>query len=164
MHTLFKPTSAVYLQGASILIDGVVHFNNFRLQWVQENKASASRKTSTKRKGRRRRASTSASEATTSQQNESTDPIAPICQPYRSPHGSDWSSPFVSGPSDGPGRSSMAFDVRSETATSPTSTGLRSLPTEFLSSVDSQWLSTVYHMGFDTVFGSWLGRYSNPFV
>lgn len=35
---------------------------------------------------------------------------------------------------------------------------------DFLSDVDSQWLSILYKEGFDAVFGSWMGRYGNPFV
>ena len=30
--------------------------------------------------------------------------------------------------------------------------------------VDSQWLRSIYNQGFETIFGSWMGKYSNPFV
>lgn len=29
---------------------------------------------------------------------------------------------------------------------------------------EAEWLPTVYAQGFETVFGSWMGRYSNPFA
>ena len=37
-------------------------------------------------------------------------------------------------------------------------------PAHFLSDVDSQWLPILYKEGFEAVFGSWMGRYGNPFV
>lgn len=30
--------------------------------------------------------------------------------------------------------------------------------------VDCQWLRSIYDQGYETIFGSWMGRYSNPFV
>lgn len=30
--------------------------------------------------------------------------------------------------------------------------------------VDHYWLRGIYEQGFETIFGSWMGRYSNPFV
>ena len=31
-------------------------------------------------------------------------------------------------------------------------------------SPDTEWLSTIYREGFEAIFGSWMGRYSNPFL
>ncbi|KIX06491.1 uncharacterized protein Z518_04467 [Rhinocladiella mackenziei CBS 650.93] len=35
---------------------------------------------------------------------------------------------------------------------------------ELISPVDRQWLHTIYESVFETIFGSWMGRYSNPFA
>lgn len=83
---------------------------------------------------------------------------------FQSPNGSEWSPPFMSGLVDGQAPGSLPFDLGYESTTSPLTMGLRSLPPELLSSSESQWLSTIYRVGFSTVFGSWMGRYGNPFV
>ncbi|KIW87793.1 uncharacterized protein Z519_11767 [Cladophialophora bantiana CBS 173.52] len=38
------------------------------------------------------------------------------------------------------------------------------LTPEPISPVEGQWLHTIYEGAFETIFGSWMGRYSNPFA
>jgi hypothetical protein len=35
---------------------------------------------------------------------------------------------------------------------------------DVLTALDAQWLSTIYREGFEAIFGSWMGRYSCPFL
>ncbi|OAP63781.1 hypothetical protein AYL99_03008 [Fonsecaea erecta] len=38
------------------------------------------------------------------------------------------------------------------------------LTPEPISAIETQWLHTIYEGAFETIFGSWMGRYSNPFA
>ena len=38
------------------------------------------------------------------------------------------------------------------------------MSSDIVSAADAQWLSTIYRVGFDTVFGSWMGKFCCPFV
>ncbi|KIW22911.1 uncharacterized protein PV07_11159 [Cladophialophora immunda] len=38
------------------------------------------------------------------------------------------------------------------------------LTPEPISTIESQWLHTIYEGAFETIFGSWMGRHSNPFA
>uniref|UniRef100_A0A8H7NNM4 Zn(2)-C6 fungal-type domain-containing protein n=1 Tax=Bionectria ochroleuca TaxID=29856 RepID=A0A8H7NNM4_BIOOC len=121
-------------------------------KWVSENKASASRKLSTKRKRRRRQPSVSASETATSQQNAPGDVLTAAARGFGSSPGSEGLPSF----------SSESHSTRA------TATALLKLsfggPPDPLSQSDSEWLSVIYQTGYETVFGSWMGRYGNPFV
>lgn len=55
-------------------------------------------------------------------------------------------------------------DSARRTVVSPSYTLITSPSSESLSELESRWLSAVYREGFEAVFESWMGRYSNPFV
>jgi hypothetical protein len=135
---------------------------------VRENKAAATRKNAKdKRKVRRRRGSTSASVPTEdaaerAERERLSDEGA--SQTFKSPQTADWASPTSAGNRDKAYGASLSLDILSEAATSPLYADLVPVTNDFLSPVESLWLSTIYRTGFDTVFGSWMGRYSNPFV
>jgi hypothetical protein len=147
-------------------------------QWVKENKTAATTKRTTKRRERRRQASSPASDtASVSVQNEAqdVDVVVPAQRPaaghppttsqqYRSPNTSDWSSPFGPGGREIVAPPSVSVGYSPDNALSPSFLGPGSVCADILHPVDSQWLSTIYRMGFDTVFGSWMGRFCNPFV
>jgi hypothetical protein len=77
----------------------------------------------------------------------------------------DWNAPslVVQGILD-PTIPSPALGSAQHNVASPSYTLVPSSSTVCLSELESKWLSTLYIEGFEAVFGSWMGRYSNPFV
>lgn len=107
-------------------------------QWVKENKAAGKRP----RRGHKRQAS-------------AVTPVSDTAVSCRSPDSPGWPSP-------------VGVEVRAPSCSAHNCPGLGlasppSLP-DILSPFEMQWLFHVYHVGFETVFGSWMGRFSCPFV
>ncbi|RKK79342.1 hypothetical protein BFJ71_g16261 [Fusarium oxysporum] len=79
--------------------------------------------------------------------------------------GVDWNAPslVVQGILN-PTIPSPALGSVQHNVVSPSYTLIPSSSTICLSELESKWLSAFYIEGFEAVFGSWMGRYSNPFV
>ncbi|CAH0019934.1 unnamed protein product [Clonostachys rhizophaga] len=112
--------------------------------------------------GRRRESARTASELRFSPDDKHVDASA---GKNRLLSGVDWSaSPLVVQDILDPTLPSPAPDSARRTVVSPSHTLITSPSSDFLSELESQWLSALYREGFEAVFGSWMGRYSNPFV
>ncbi|CAI6101441.1 unnamed protein product [Clonostachys chloroleuca] len=112
--------------------------------------------------GRRRESARTASELRFSPDDKHVDASA---GKNRLLSGVDWSaSPLVVQDILDPTIPSPAPDSARRTVVSPSHTLITSPSSDFLSELQSQWLSALYREGFEAVFGSWMGRYSNPFV
>lgn len=60
---------------------------------------------------------------------------------------------------------SVAYDSVSPVYTIVTYPMAETYPSsDLLGDLDAQWIPILYKEGFDAVFGSWMGRYGNPFV
>lgn len=59
--------------------------------------------------------------------------------------------------SDHPGRSAWKLVERS-------AAWLRLISYDKVEDIDRRWLHGIYEQGFEMIFGSWMGKYSNPFV
>ncbi|KAJ3459941.1 hypothetical protein MRS44_016014 [Fusarium solani] len=123
-------------------------------KWLQEAKTSASG--GVKRRGRRQTASHPSSDTSSTQGSKVTDASTgnegPVLCSERSAH-----------------RDSLTTSVLSSgptpfVAPSPTYSIITSRDRGLLSEAESQWLDTLYREGFEAVFGSWMGRYSCPFL
>lgn len=83
----------------------------------------------------------------------------------RSPNDSDWSSPVAPGSGSHIRRaSSFSMGAVYDSSLSPSVLGLVQPSSDIVTPLESQWLLTIFRMGFDTVFGSWMGRFGCPFV
>lgn len=60
-------------------------------------------------------------------------------------------------------RTSYAYDLPSTELSQPL-TVQAYVATESSNAAEYQWLHTIYESAFETVFGSWMGRHSNPFA
>lgn len=137
------------------------------IQWIQGAKTAAlNTESPPKRRGRRRlRASHSSNDSIAAPSI-----IAPEDTPARRRAGIDLHSASNSPPS---------ADLWHNLAESVPSTRPTSLPFEapslphpsfadfrsdIISDLDSKWLQDLYREGFEAVFGSWMGRYSCPFL
>ncbi|KAF4122072.1 3-hydroxyacyl-CoA dehydrogenase, NAD binding domain [Geosmithia morbida] len=128
----------MYFQGESLQFDA----------WVKENKtAAALRKT---RRGHRRQSSAVTSSDTT------------VSQTCRSPGSPDWPSP--AGRDHAQAASYPSCYVDNGASSSMLAPSPPAPWRDILSPLETRWLFSIYHMGFDTVFGSWMGRFCCPFV
>ncbi|KAF5011991.1 hypothetical protein FDECE_1931 [Fusarium decemcellulare] len=125
-------------------------YRSCTFKWIQDAKASGSG--GGKRKGRRRTASQPESDTSSTHGSKVTDASA----------------------------ESEGYALGSEPSARQTTSALSSRPTPFtdpsptyspdgqssrvLGNADYKWLETLYREGFEAVFGSWMGRYSSPFL
>ncbi|KAJ4193243.1 hypothetical protein NW755_003237 [Fusarium falciforme] len=123
-------------------------------KWIQDAKASGGGSSSgAKRKGRRRIASHPSSDTSSTQDSRA----------------SAGNEGFALGSERGAHRESLTTSAFSTGSTpfvvpSPTYSTITAQNTGLLSDADSKWLETLYREGFEAVFGSWMGRYSCPFL
>lgn len=126
---------------------------------MQDAKPSSS---SAKRKGRRRAPSQTPSDLPSSRESRPVE-LLPDGQSRNSLSETlDWRV-SVSAAQNQLSRPSPTPDSTSYDVASPADTFTTSPTTEALGELDSQWLPVLYKEGFEAVFGSWMGRYSNPF-
>ncbi|KAM5376797.1 hypothetical protein ACJZ2D_005420 [Fusarium nematophilum] len=116
-------------------------------KWIQDAKANAG---GAKRRARRRTAesdtsSTQGSKVTDgSADTRGSEGVVVVGSGHRESVTASESTPFV--------------------APSPTYSIITAQNRGLLSDADSQWLDALYRGGFEAVFGSWMGRYSCPFL
>ncbi|KAI6783614.1 uncharacterized protein J7T54_005643 [Emericellopsis cladophorae] len=129
--------------------------------WVKENKTATAKKASKaarSKKSRQEKNELAMSDSAVSiHQHELPDDEAARPASIRSSNPSDWPSPFGHLMQD---NAAGSFDM----SISPASHSVGILNPEIISGLDSYWLSAIYQMGFDSVFGSWMGRFCNPFA
>ncbi|KAG9256777.1 putative 3-hydroxyacyl-CoA dehydrogenase [Emericellopsis atlantica] len=130
-------------------------------KWVKENKTATAKKASKTAKGKKsrqeKRELSMSDSALSIHQHELPDEVAARPASIRSSNPSDWPSPFGHLMQD---NAAGSFDM----AISPASNSVGILNPEIISALDSYWLSAIYQTGFDSVFGSWMGRFCNPFA
>ncbi|KAI5463964.1 hypothetical protein BGZ63DRAFT_461128 [Mariannaea sp. PMI_226] len=126
-------------------------------KWIQDAKAGSSNKTpttSSKPRGRRRTTSRLPSERVSTEEEAVSDALDGTLISNRS----DGSHQTRLVPTPFSGLESMEGDSTASASVASDSDA------NVLSDAEFQWLQSLYRQNFEVVFGSWMGRYSCPFL
>ncbi|KAF4983418.1 hypothetical protein FZEAL_1147, partial [Fusarium zealandicum] len=125
--------------------------------WIQDAKAGGSG--GAKRKGRRRTPSHPSSDTSSTPGSRAIDASAETRENEGTASGSERNLQRQSLTA-----SALSSEPTSFTAPPPTYSAIISQDAGVLGDLDARWLETLYREGFEAVFGSWMGRYSRPFL